>query len=185
MAVGDRRFWAIVNTLLLLGIVVLLATLIVSRRHAAAMAAEDATLIRKASTPRKPPTVRREVDAGRVGVRPVTFTQPAAMSDISEGLRQRGSHPQDWGPLPASPGMDMAETPQGFLLAFSLPGVRGEDVRLTLTDRVVTVQALVRDPDGNQVGGMERRVLLPRAAGSAAEFKALFTNGILRVCVPK
>ena len=125
------------------------------------------------------------MDAGRVGVRQVSFSRNTILPDASEGWRLRGVQPQEWAFLPASPGMDMAERPDGYLLTFSLPGVRNEDVLLSMTDRVVTVQAIVRDARGNQVGGMERRVLLPRTPGDRSEFKALFTTGVLRVCVAK
>ena len=97
----------------------------------------------------------------------------------------RGVQPQEWARWPASPGMDMTETPDGYLLTFSLPGVHNDDIRLSMTGRVVTVQAVVRDPHGRQIGGMERRVLLPQMPDDATDCKAVYTNGVLRVSVAK
>ena len=97
----------------------------------------------------------------------------------------RGVQQEEWAYLPATPGMDMAERPDGYLLAFSLPGVRSQDIRLSMTDCVMTVQAVLRDVHGHPVGGMERRVLLPRTPGDPGAFKAFYTNGVLRICVAK
>jgi HSP20 family molecular chaperone IbpA len=181
MLFRDKRVWFILNALLAAGIVVLVAWLLADHwLSRGAPAGSHAT-----AAPGSSSAVRREVDAGRVGVRPVSFAPNALSSEAPEVWRMRGMHPREWARLPASPGMDMAETPEGFLLTFSLPGVRNEDVRLTMTGRVVTVHAVVRDPHGNQVGGMERRVLLPRAPGDPSGFKALYTNGVLRICVAK
>lgn len=188
MQFSDKRLWMYVNVLLALAVMVLLICLLVGlgRSRAAAPAngnAEPGAQAVEAAP--SPPVARREVDAGRVGVRPVSYLKSAMSADATESWRLRGVQPQEWARLPASPGMDMAETQDGYLLTFSLPGVRNDDIRLSLTGRVMTVQAVVRDPQGKQVGGMERRVLLPRASGDAAEFQALYTNGILRICVTK
>jgi len=180
----DKRLWTVLNALLALGILILLICLLLGRWRTGARLSPVGN-DPKAAAPVNSSAVRREVDAGRVGVRPVSFTRNSVLPDASENWRIRGIQPQEWALLPASPGMDMAERPDGYLLAFSLPGVRNEDIRLSMTDRVVTVQAVIRDARGNQVGGMERRVLLPRTPGDPAAFQALFTNGVLRICVAK
>ncbi|MFZ4396190.1 MAG: Hsp20/alpha crystallin family protein [Kiritimatiellia bacterium] len=185
------RFWVYLNAALALVVIVLLIGLLIGRgraSHAVEPAAGNGEMGAQAvdALPALlPPAVRREVDAGRVGVRPVSYVKNAVAPDATENWRMRGMHPQEWARLPASPGMDMTETQNGYLLTFSLPGVRNEDIRLSLTGRVMTVQAMVRDPHGKQVGGMERRVLLPRASGDLAEFQALYSNGVLRICVAK
>lgn len=180
----DKRFWTVLNALLALGILILLLCLLLGRWRPGARQSPVGS-DPKATAPVNSSAVRREVDAGSVGVRPVSFTRNAILPDASESWRARGVQPQEWACLPASPGMDMAERSDGYLLAFSLPGVRNEDIRLSMTDRVVTVQAVIRDVRGNQVGGMERRVLLPRTPGDSAVFTARYTNGVLRICVAK
>ena len=79
----------------------------------------------------------------------------------------------------------MLERPDAYLLAFSLPGVRCEDIWFTVTDRVVTVQAVVRNLAGDLVASVARHVRLPQAPGNSAQCTSCFSNGILRICVAK
>jgi HSP20 family molecular chaperone IbpA len=178
MVFQDRRFWVLVNALLATAMVIVVGCIFIIRWR-------GPEPLRPAGEPARP-AVRRLVDAGRVDVRPVAYAAPA-VADVSGGLRMRGVLPQEWARLPPSPGMDTAEMPdgKGYLLTFSLPGVRGEDVQLTMTGSVVTVQALVRDADGNRIGGMERRVWLPQLSGTPGEYRSFFSNGFLCVVVPK
>jgi HSP20 family molecular chaperone IbpA len=184
----DKRLLVFVNVLLL----VLVAVLLVLLGWRAWRAEDDrpvtgAVLVHRLMVECAPaePVVMRELAVRRVGVRTVSFTQSAGLSNVREGWTIRGVEPQEWARLPASPGMDMAESADGYLLMFSLPGVRDEDIRLTMTGHVMSVQARLRDEQGHQVGGMERRVLLPHTVGDPASFTACYTNGILRVCVTK
>ena len=180
MHLRDVRLWVVLNALLLLAILVLLVLLLFGQqRHVAAVSSVDNDYHGA------PTVVPREVDARRVGLRPVSFSRIVFSAETAEGWRVRGVQAQEWARLPASPGMDMAEMPDGYLLTFSLPGVQNDDIRLSMTGSVVTVQAIVRDPHGAQVGGLERRVRLPRTPNVPAEFKAIFTNGVLRICVAK
>jgi len=187
MYLRNIRFLVFLNALLALLILALLVCLLLGQwRQRSAQSPTGTNASGKVFSPfGKPPASRREIDAGHVGVRPVSFSRVVVSAEVAEGWRVRGMQPQEWARLPASPGMDMTEMPEGYLLTFSLPGVLNEDIRLSVTDRVVTVQAVVRDPLGNQVGGLERRVLLPQTPGDPADFKAVFTNGLLRVCVAK
>ncbi len=175
-----------VNTLLLVLVAVLLGLLLwrvwwvdATRPEAGDLLVHR--LIVAAAPPE--PVLRREVMVG--GVRAVSFAPLAGVSNLRETWVMRGVEPQEWARLPASPGMDMVESSEGYLLTFSLPGVRDEDIRLSLTGRVMSVHARLRDGQGNQVGGMERRVRLPHTSGDPALFTARYTNGILRVCVGK
>ena len=180
----DVRFWAMLNAGLALLIIVLLGLLLLGQWRRGVMPAEASE--RNEIAPLNALAERGEVNFVRVGVRPVSFTRILIAADAAEGWRIRGVQPQEWARLPASPGMDMTEGADGYLLTFSLQGVCNEDIRLSVTDRVVTVQAVVRDPHGTQIGGVERRVRLPPTSNEDdADFKALFTNGVLRVCVAK
>jgi HSP20 family molecular chaperone IbpA len=184
----DKRLLVFVNVLLLVLVAVLLGLLgWRSWRAQEARPLTGALLVHRlmVECASAEPVVMREVAVGRVGVRSVSFAQSARVSNVREGWAIRGVEPQEWARLPASPGMDMAESADGYLLTFSLPGVRDDDIRLTMTGRVMAVQARLRDEQGHQVGGMERRVLLPHTPGDTALFTARYTNGILRVCVAK
>ena len=171
-----------VNAVLALVIIALLVALLLGQRRRGAQIAGS---LDPASDGGGAGEFHRAVDCERERVRPVSFARIVISSETAEGWRVRGAQPQEWARLPASPGMDMAELPDGYLLTFSLPGVQNDDLRLSMTGRVVTVQAVVRDPNGNQVGGFERRVRLPRTSNDPADFKALYTNGVLRICVAK
>ena len=174
------HFWSVLNALLASVIIVLLVCLLVGQRR---NRADDRNTMPYDDS--QPLSIPHEVDVGRVGMRPVSFTRIVVSAEAAEGWRARGVQPQEWARLPASPGMDMAELPDGYLLTISLPGVCNADIRLSMTGQVVTVQAVMRNAQGEPVGGMERRVRLPRTPNDPADFKALFTNGVLRICVMK
>lgn len=130
--------------------------------------------------------VRREIDAGHVGLRPVSFGDMGQRHASPDIWSAHGAQPQEWDWLPASPGMDMAETAHDYVISFSMPGIRPDDIRLTVTDCVVTVQAKLRDAGGTPVGAVVRRVQLPATAnGFLAGVATSLSNGILRVCVAK
>ena len=183
----DLRFWMISNAVLALVIIALLIYVLIGQRRNGCMPvlddSEGAGHVAVAMV--APLEVHRAVAIERVGGRPVSFSRMIFSTEVTEGWRVRGVEPQEWARLPASPGMDMAEMPDAYQLTFSLPGVRQNDIHLCLTGSVVTVQAVVRDMHGDQVGGIERRVRLPRTPNDPAEFKSLFTNGVLRISVTK
>jgi HSP20 family molecular chaperone IbpA len=183
-----KGFLVWVNTLLLVLVAVLLGLLLWRVWWVDATRPDaDNLLVHRLIVAAAPPepVLRREVAVGRVGVRAVSFAPLAEVSNLRETWVLRGVEHQAWARLPASPGMDMVESSEGYLLTFSLPGVRDEDIRLSLTGRVMSVHARLRDGQGHQVGGMERRVRLPHTSGDPALFTARYTNGILRVCVGK
>jgi len=162
--------WKWLNTLLLLGIFVLLLLLLIACWHnnvARTAAFEIAE-------------VHRELSVGRFGMPNVPLPDTPR-----EMWSHRGVQPQEWDRVPPSPGMDMAETPRGYVLAFSLPGVRQEDIQLLVTGRLVTVQVALRNRDGERAGGLMRRVQLPVAVSNGAPFAAQLSNGVLRVCVSR
>jgi len=183
MHLRHMRFLVILNALLTLVILVLLACLWSGRCR---FAAGQTHIETKTAPDGAQSDALREIGVvHRVGIRAVSFTCQALPPDPSDGWRQRGMQPQEWARLPASPGMDMTETPDNYLLNFSLPGVSNNDIHLSMTGRVVSIQAVVRDARGHEICAMERRVLLPRIPGDSTEFKAHYTNGVLRVCVGK
>jgi len=183
MNYGSYRFWAILNALLALGILILLVCLLLGRSIQAKNAHSGP--VPASAQPMVSFAIHREMSVQRTGMREVCFAPLPPMPDAAEVWRARGVQAQEWARLPASPGMDMLERPDAYLLAFSLPGVRDEDIRLTVTDQVVSVQAVVRDLAGNPVGDVARHVRLPQAPGNPAECRSCFSNGILRVCVAK
>ncbi len=185
MNYGSYRFWAILNALLALGILILLLCLLLVRGRGVLAKNAHNEPVSAVMQPMVSFAIHHEMTVQRTGMREVCFAPPPPMPDAAEVWRGRGMQAQEWARLPASPGMDMLERPNAYLLAFSLPGVRDEDIWLTVTDRVVSVQAVVRDLAGNPVSAVERHVRLPQAPGNPAEWKSCFSNGILRICVAK
>jgi len=91
-----------------------------------------------------------------------------------------------WDALNASPSLDMRHTDDGYLVTFSIPGVRPEELGVMLDGRVLTVSALCgtsAHPGG--IRRYERRVLLPGSVGALEGAQARLTNGILRVHIPR
>ena len=188
MFMPRTRLFRLLNTSLLLAIALLAAIWVgwAWNRRPVAMPMDDADAAMVAEAARLPARVLREVNVGRVGVRPVSFDdRQRPLASAREAWSQHGVEPREWDWLPASPGMDMAETPRDYVLLFSLPGVRPEDIRLTVSNHVITVQATVRDAGGSTVGGLLRRVQLPRPTIESAPVASVFSNGVLRVCVGK
>ena len=100
--------------------------------------------------------------------------------------------------MPGVPGMplDVRETPDAFIVEAVVPGVRAEDLDITIQDNVLTINAETRQEQ--QAGGqqanfhrMERRygrfsraVALPTQVKSD-QVQATLEHGILRLEIPK
>jgi HSP20 family protein len=95
----------------------------------------------------------------------------------------------DWNPQ-----LDLYETVSAFILEADLPGVRKQDVSVTVEDGNLVVQgrrAAARSrPAGNfhyrerHSGQFVRRLRLP-ASVNPEQIRADFRNGVLRVTLPK
>ena len=181
-----KTTWFFINGILLAGIVgLLLRWAVVSwQRLEIRLSGEDRETPRFDDVSDSNPA-HRAVDAGWVGVHPISFGDQVRSAELPERWTRRGAQAREWDWLPAFPGMDMTETPRDYVLMFSLPGVRDADICMGITGRVVTVQAAIRNADGNRVSALRRRVQLPEDPGSAGIVSAAFSNGILRVCVRK
>ena len=92
------------------------------------------------------------------------------------------------------PAMDLVEHEDHFLLSADLPGMKQEDVKLEVSDGVLTVAGERRTTHEERKGGYIR---IERAAGSfsrsltlpkgveAGEVAARFADGVLEVRIPK
>ena len=95
----------------------------------------------------------------------------------------------DW-----TPAIDVVEEKARFVLRADLPGVRSEDVELSLEDGYLTISGERRAEDRSEVEGMERyeratgrflrRFALPDTADTGA-ITARSDNGTLEVVIPK
>jgi HSP20 family protein len=90
------------------------------------------------------------------------------------------------------PEVDVFERPDGFLLCFSVPGVRQEDIQVVATDETVTVHgvrdlAAATDATPRRLelprGHFKRSIRLPGTIASD-EVRTQLTQGLLLVHVP-
>lgn len=90
--------------------------------------------------------------------------------------------------------VDVEETPDAFLIHASVPGIKEDDVSITLHGDTVTISGerkeahtgesgrwLIRE---RQTGRFQRSVTLPGAV-KADEAEADFTDGVLSITLPK
>jgi HSP20 family protein len=92
--------------------------------------------------------------------------------------------------------IDVRETPEAFVLDASVPGVRPDDVEITILGETVRIagrrqsESEERDAEGRwlvrerHAGAFERSISLP-AAVKADEAVADFKDGVLTIAVPK
>ena len=107
----------------------------------------------------------------------------AEMTRDLERMNQFMTSRDVWDAMASSPAIDMREGKSAYVVVVSLPGLSREDVLVTLDNRILTVLA---PPDGLFAGShCRRRLRLPGPVSGGDAARATFTNGILRVMVPK
>jgi HSP20 family protein len=97
------------------------------------------------------------------------------------------------GVVKGHPRLNMHEEPDRYVYRAELPGVRREDLELTMQGRQVTIAGEKRRPDcegqprkqERPYGRFNRTVTLPEDADVEAEPEATLKNGILVLSVPR
>ena len=92
------------------------------------------------------------------------------------------------------PALDLSETTEGYLVEAALPGVKPEDVEVTVENNVLTIKGETRqEVDDKQrnfhrierrFGSFQRTIGLPTTVKADA-IQASLTNGVLRLEIPK
>ena len=93
-----------------------------------------------------------------------------------------------------TPLVDVHQTDDDIVVTVSLPGIKPEEVNITLTGRTLLVSGELKADEQvereqyvyreRRVGSFSRRIQLPaRVVGEQAE--ASFENGLLRLTIPK
>jgi HSP20 family protein len=113
------------------------------------------------------------------------FDEPFA-GFFREGLE---SHAGEWKPL-----MDIVETKDGISLKVEVPGIKQEDISISLEDNTLTVkgerkhESEVNEEAYTRVersyGTFQRSVLLPQTV-DANRVKATYRDGVLEIQLPK
>jgi HSP20 family protein len=98
-------------------------------------------------------------------------------------------------PDPSQIRIEVKDRSEAFTVAAELPGVRKEDIHITVEDNVVTLSAEVKQSDEQQLdgqllrserfyGSVSRSFALPQSV-DATQSKAKFDNGVLTLELPK
>jgi HSP20 family protein len=92
------------------------------------------------------------------------------------------------------PALDFSETAEGYLVEAALPGVKPEDVEVTVENNVLTIKGETRQEADQQkrnfhrierrFGTFQRTIGLPTTVKADA-IQASLTNGVLRLEIPK
>lgn len=94
-----------------------------------------------------------------------------------------------WRSLMVTPMLDMRESEASYDVYFSLPGLQPDHLDVMLEGRTLTIEATCAAPMSTQRdrrrATLRKRVRLPGPVGYADEASAVWTNGALRVTVPK
>ncbi|MEA2512278.1 MAG: hypothetical protein QOJ59_1765 [Thermomicrobiales bacterium] len=121
-----------------------------------------------------------------------------AMSNLLEEsfVRPRSANPSPPGSLGLA--VDLLETPEAFVLTASVPGVRPEDVAISVLGDTLTISGQrgesrrdAHEPEGSRwlirerhFGTFDRSVKLPSAT-KAEDATADFEDGVLTITLPK
>jgi HSP20 family protein len=92
------------------------------------------------------------------------------------------------------PALDLSETAEGYLVEAALPGLKPEDLEITVENNVLTIKGQTRqnvdDKQRNfhrierRFGSFQRTIGLPTTVKADA-IQAELTNGVLRLEIPK
>ena len=92
------------------------------------------------------------------------------------------------------PALDLSETAEGYLVEAALPGVKPEDVEVTVENNVLTIKGETRQEVDEKkrnfhrverrFGSFQRTIGLPTTVKADA-IQASLTNGVLRLEIPK
>lgn len=107
-----------------------------------------------------------------------------ALSDLETMTKSVDFH-RGWDRLLPSPALDMTENAQNYIVLASIPGLSTNDVRLTLDGRILTLHTLLRTPWVPEPSRCRTRVELPGPVARASDIRAVFTNGYLKIVIPK
>ena len=119
------------------------------------------------------------------------LTLREAMNQLFEDSVVRPGNIRGQGFVPA---LDLSETNDGFVVETALPGLKPEDIEITVENNVLTIKGETRreNEDKNRsyhrversFGSFQRTVGLPSTV-KADQIKASLTDGVLRLDIPK
>jgi len=186
------RIWQWLDRMLILSAVALLAWVLIERyggQGAPSVGTKgrfDRESMREGqpdARPVAPDVVRKAVPV--TGAHPVSLGGPAVLRDDRPVWRERGVRDVEWETLPYAPGMDMVQTERGYVVAFSLPGIRREEIQIDCANGLLAITALFRDIQSGVQRDARRRIRLPADSLTSGTLEQTFSNGVLRVFIPR
>jgi len=119
---------------------------------------------------------------------------PSLFGDIDELFATSFPVVRHYGNTRPSYGVSMKDTGEAIDITIELPGVSKSDVKVTLHDNVLTVEAERKQPDlkndeqwiRNEIryGTFQRSINLPYPVAES-KISAIHENGLLRISLPK
>lgn len=109
----------------------------------------------------------------------------APLPDDRSHWYTRGVSDLEWGLRPYAPAMDMAQTAQNYILAFSLPGIDQDGITVAYTNGLLSVCAIYQDQQTGTQYKLGRATRLPVDSQFNGLVQYGFSNGVLRVYVPR
>ena len=92
------------------------------------------------------------------------------------------------------PALDLSETEDAFLVEVTVPGLKAEDIDITVENNVLTIKGELRQETQDRkrnyhrverhFGSFQRSIALPSTVRADA-IQASLTNGVLRLDIPK
>lgn len=92
------------------------------------------------------------------------------------------------------PALDLSETEDAYLVEAAVPGLKPEDLEVTVENSVLTIKGEIKQESQEtkrnyhrierRYGAFQRQVALPRSVNADA-IKATLSNGVLRLEIPK
>jgi HSP20 family protein len=114
-----------------------------------------------------------------------------AMNQLMEESYVRPNGTRGQGFVPA---LDLSETAEGFLVEAAVPGLKPEDVEITVENNVLTIKGETRQAKEDKqrsfhrierrFGSFQRTIALPNTVKPDA-IKASLEHGVLRLEIPK
>lgn len=132
----------------------------------------------------KEPMLRRPVAVPN-SIRPIGWGGATSAHDTRLQWSEQGVRDVEWDKLPPSPGLDMIQAARGYVVVFSLPNVLNEDILIGCANGSLDIKAIIRDTLGNVQGQAFRRIRLPSDSVADGGFERVFSNGVLRVFIPR
>ena len=113
---------------------------------------------------------------------------------LEDAFSQPFVRPGLWGLRGSYPALDVYETPDDVVVKAVVPGIKPEDIELTITENVLTIKGqLERQEEVEQenylhrervYGSFSRTLVLPGEL-DAGKSEAGFENGVLTLTIPK